>query len=77
MLAALVADLAPADLRGTAFGVFHLMSGLAILVGSCAAGWLWDAGGRRRMFWIAAVVTVAGILALLPFANGQRHAKLG
>ena len=38
VLSALVADLAPVELRGTAFGMFHLVSGLAILVGSIAAG---------------------------------------
>jgi MFS family permease len=76
LLAALVADLAPADLRGTAFGVFHLVSGVA-MIGTLAAGWLWDVWSSSAMFWTAAAVTVAGLGALLPFANGQRHAKLG
>jgi len=76
LLAALVADLAPADLRGTAFGLFHLVSGIA-MVGTLAAGILWDFWSSSAMFWIAAAVTVAGILALLPFANGQRHVKVG
>ena len=76
LLAALVADLAPADLRGTAFGIFHLVSGIA-MVGTLAAGFLWDAWSSSAMFWIAAIVTVAGLVALLPFANGQRRAKLG
>jgi len=75
LLAALVADLAPADLRGTAFGLFHLVSGIA-MVGTLAAGFLWDVWSSSAMFWIAAGVTVAGIAALLPFANWQRHAKL-
>ena len=76
LLAALVADLAPADLRGTAFGIFHLVLGIA-MVGTLAAGFLWDAWSSSAMFWIAAIVTVAGLVALLPFANGQRRAKLG
>ncbi|MGH6952777.1 MAG: MFS transporter, partial [Alphaproteobacteria bacterium] len=42
ILAALVADVAPAPRRGTAFGLFHLAAGLAVLAASAGAGWLWD-----------------------------------
>jgi MFS family permease len=74
VLAALVADLAPADLRGTAFGVFHLMSGLAIVIGSSAAGWLWDAAGPGAMFALAAAVSLLGLLVILalPGASAGR-----
>ena len=65
VLSALVADLAPADLRGTAFGVFHLMSGLAILIGSSAAGWVWDAAGAAAMFSAAAAMSLLGLAAFL------------
>jgi MFS family permease len=65
VLAALVADMAPADLRGTAFGMFHLISGLAILIGSSAAGWLWDAAGADVMFAAAAAVSLLGLAAFL------------
>jgi MFS family permease len=65
VLSALVADLAPADLRGTAFGVFHLMSGLAILIGSSAAGWVWDAAGAGAMFALAAAVSLLGLVVFL------------
>lgn len=41
LLSALVADSAPADLRGTAFGIYHLLTGVAALVASALAGWLW------------------------------------
>jgi len=78
VLSALVADLAPADLRGTAFGVFHLMSGLAILVGSSAAGWLWDAAGAGAMFAAAAGVSLLGLLAFLVLPAGHlRRASAG
>ena len=78
VLAALVADLAPADLRGTAFGVFHLMSGLAILIGSSAAGWLWDAAGPGAMFALAAAVSLLGVLAFLALpADHIRRAGAG
>lgn len=42
VLMAMVADHAPADLRGTAFGVFNLVSGVALLLASTIAGILWD-----------------------------------
>jgi MFS family permease len=65
LLAALVADAAPAALRGTAFGLFHLASGLALLAGSPAAGWLWQRFGPPATFLAgAAVVGVA--LLLIP-----------
>ena len=46
LLATMVADTAPADLRGTAFGVFNLASGLAMLLASALAGLLWDQWGH-------------------------------
>ena len=56
LFASLVADTAPADLRGTAFGVFNFAGGIAMLVASVLAGGLWDAvrtdgnlSGRRRI----------------------------
>jgi len=50
LLAAMVADVAPADLRGTAYGLFNLVSGLAMLVSSAVAGLLWDAFGSPATF---------------------------
>ena len=41
LLATMVADTAPADLRGTAYGFFNLASGLAMLIASVLAGFLW------------------------------------
>lgn len=58
LLAALVAATAPAHLRGTAFGVFNLASGIALLVASVLAGWLWDALGPAYTFWAGAAFTV-------------------
>jgi MFS family permease len=62
LLAALVADAAPADLRGSAFGVFNLVSGVAMLVASVAAGWLWDHHSAAATFLAGAAF---GALALL------------
>jgi MFS family permease len=50
VLAALVAETAPADLRGTAFGLFNLVSGVGLLIASVLAGWLWDAFGPATNF---------------------------
>ncbi len=57
LLAALVAKVAPAELRGTAFGLFNLVSGVALLVASVLAGWLWDAHGPAVTFYAGAVFT--------------------
>jgi predicted MFS family arabinose efflux permease len=54
LLAAMVADTAPAPLRGTAYGVFNLASGLAMLLASVVAGGLWDAFGPGATFWAGA-----------------------
>ena len=68
ILARRVADTAPARLRGTAFGLFNLVSGLAMLAASVIAGWLWDAFGPAMTFQVGAVF--AGLcLALM----GARH----
>ena len=66
LLATMVADTAPADLRGTAYGVFNLISGLAMLVASGLAGWLWDRHGASSTFYAGAVfcAMALGILIL-------------
>ena len=67
LLAALVADAAPAALRGTAFGVFNLASGMALLIASWAAGALWDLGGDYAAFsasGFCALAALAGLMAL-------------
>jgi MFS family permease len=50
LLATLVADTAPVELRGTAFGVFNLVTGLALLLASLIAGGLWDVAGPQGTF---------------------------
>jgi MFS family permease len=50
LLATMVADSAPADLRGTAFGFFNLMSGVTLLAASVVAGALWDQFGAPLTF---------------------------
>ncbi|RYF78655.1 MAG: MFS transporter [Comamonadaceae bacterium] len=62
---ALIADSAPADLRGTAFGMFHLLTGVALLLASVIAGVLWDAVGFRGTFVCGALITALTAIGLL------------
>jgi MFS family permease len=61
VLTALVADTAPAELRGTAFGVFNLVSGIALLLASAIAGLLWDRIGPSAPFWAGAIVATVAL----------------
>ncbi|MBL0030334.1 MAG: MFS transporter [Rhodanobacteraceae bacterium] len=62
LLSAMLSDVAPKALRGTAFGVFHLAGGIALLVASVAAGGLWQWLGAQAMFLVAAVVALAALI---------------
>jgi MFS family permease len=68
LLSALVTDTTPARLRGTAFGIFNLAGGAAMLVASVLAGWLWSRYGAPATFYAGAMFTVVafGGLTLLP-----------
>jgi len=65
LLATMVADAAPADLRGTAFGFFNLVSGIAMLIASAVAGLLWDQLGASFTFYAGAVFSGIALLGLL------------
>jgi MFS family permease len=72
LLAALVADTAPAELRGTAYGFFNLLGGLAMLAASIIAGALWDIAGPQVTFLAGAgfaLVALAGLAMV--------HGKIG
>jgi MFS family permease len=64
LLSKLVADSAPADLLGTAFGVFNLVSGVALLLASLTAGALWSALGAPATFVAGAVFAAIAALGL-------------
>lgn len=66
LLARMVADTAPAELRGTAFGFFNLVSGLAMLVASVLAGLLWESLGAA---WTFAAGAAFGTLALVALSR--------
>ncbi len=64
LLATMVADAAPAELRGTAFGVFNLVSGVAMLMASLLAGLIWDRLGAGYTFGAGALLCGLTLLAL-------------
>jgi MFS family permease len=64
IFAAMVANSAPKDLRGSAFGVFNLLRGLVLLAASVAAGILWDKVGPQATFGFGSALAVATVAAL-------------
>jgi len=65
LLSALVADAAPEDLRGTAFGVFYLVTGAALLGASFLAGLIWDVAGPSATFATGAGLAGVTLVVLL------------
>lgn len=71
LLATMVADTAPADLRGTAYGFFNLVSGFALLIASTVAGLLWDRFGASFAFAAGATFSALALAAII-FHNRSR-----
>lgn len=65
LLVALVADTAPARLKGTAFGAFHLVTGLMLLLASVIAGQLWDIKGSSATFLIGGAFSLCAFPSLM------------
>jgi len=65
LLATLVADNSPPELRGTAFGMFNLLSGVALLIASLLAGVLWDRIGAQATYLGGAALACLSLLGLL------------
>lgn len=72
LLSKLVADTAPADLRGTAFGIFNLVSGGALLLASVIAGSLWSMFGASATFIAGASFAAFAALGLLLYRSNVR-----
>jgi MFS family permease len=64
LFATLVADTAPPELRGTAYGMFNLLSGLALLIASVLAGALWESVGPQSTFFAGALFTAIALVGL-------------
>jgi MFS family permease len=69
LLSKLVADAAPDHLRGSAFGIFNLVSGLALLLASAIAGSLWAAEGAPATFIAGAGFATLAAIGLLAYRN--------
>ena len=65
LLATLVADTAPLELRGTAYGMFNLITGLALLAASIIAGALWDLIGPQGTFLAGALFATLALVGLV------------
>jgi MFS family permease len=72
LLAALIAETAPPELRGTAFGMLNLVSGLAQLCASVVAGAFWDALGPQSTFLAGAAFVILTLAGLLPVRRRLR-----
>jgi MFS family permease len=66
LFATLVADAAPLELRGTAYGMFNLVTGIAMLMASVVAGALWDLIGSQATFIAGALFALLTTVGLLP-----------
>jgi MFS family permease len=78
LLSKLVADTAPSELRGTAFGIFNLVSGGALLLASVIAGALWSAFGASAAFAAGAAfaaVAAAGLVLYRPRTGAAAHGE--
>jgi MFS family permease len=64
LFAALVADASPPELRGTAFGYFNLLTGIAMLAASVVAGALWDSYGPAATFFAGLAFALVALLGL-------------
>ncbi len=75
LLVVMVADTAPADLRGTAYGFFNLVSGVALLIASLVAGLLWDSLGAPSTFLTGAAFSAAALGLLVKFGGNLPTAR--
>lgn len=67
----LVADHAPMRLRGTAFGIFNLATGIALLTASAIAGLLWSVVGAQATFMAGAGFTALAFIGLVSYKSGK------
>jgi MFS family permease len=75
LFAKLVADTVPANLRGTAFGLFNLVSGIALLLASVIAGTLWRMSGPSAAFLAGAAFALLAALGLLAAGRKKRSGR--
>ncbi len=76
LLSALIAAAAPAEARGTAFGIFNLVTGVVLIGASLLAGWLWQAHGPAATFYAGAAFTAIALAGLLAAARPREGAEV-
>lgn len=64
LLSAMVADAAPQQARGSAFGTFNLITGLVVLIGNTAAGGLWHEVGQAAPFVAGAALSLLTLIVV-------------
>ena len=69
---ALIAELAPQAQLGTAFGWFHLVSGVMLLPASALFGWLWSHAGSTTAFMVSASTSFIAAGLLLRARRAER-----
>ena len=74
---ALVADLAPADLRGTAFGLYHAVLGVGALFASVLFGLIWSVAGAAAAFTVGAGLALLAALLLATVVRQEHVASVG
>jgi len=74
LFARMIADAAPDKLRATTFGLFHFATGIATLLASLGAGWLWDRHGPQATFEASAAMALGAGLLLLSLPGPKRAA---
>jgi len=75
ILAAMVADVTPEELKGTAFGLFNLVSGLFMLSASVMAGALWESYGASITLCTGGVLSLVALVMLVWFGRERRAVK--
>jgi MFS family permease len=75
ILAAMIAEVTPAELKGTAFGLFNLASGLFMLLASMIAGGLWETYGAAITFCVGAVLSLSALVMLISLAPSGGGSK--
>jgi MFS family permease len=76
LLSKLVAERAPEALRGSAFGVFNLVAGLALFAASALAGLIWDRAGAATTFYTGAGFAAAAALAIVVTWLAERRRRI-
>ncbi|WMW79983.1 MFS transporter [Undibacterium cyanobacteriorum] len=72
LLSSLISQFAPTDLRGTAFGMFNLVSGICLLLASFIAGALWETLGAQATFWAGVAIAIISLVAVGIFARKHK-----